>query len=444
MRAGRYLPRLRHARDAEIVRLAVPALGALVAEPLFLLGDSAIVGRLGTAPLGGLGVAGTVVQTVVNLSVFLAYGTTAAVARKLGASDRAGALRQGIDGIWFALALGFVLVCVGEPLLPGIVGLFGTSAEVGSYAVTYLRIAFLGLPAMLLVLAGTGVLRGLQDTRTPLLVSGVASAANVGLNAVLVLGLGWGIAGSAVGTVLAQAGSAVAYVAVTAAAARRQHVPLRPTFRGLSGIATAGLGLFVRTASLRVVLIVAAAVAARTGTATIAAYQVTFTIWSLLALALDSIAIAAQAITGRFLGAGDTQGTRDATRRMVEWGLAAGVVLGLIVLAVRFVLPYGFTTDPHVRALIAASLLVVACLQPLAGVVFALDGILIGAGDATYLAVAAVLSTLAFLPPAGAVLATHAGLSWLWWALGLWILARLVTLGTRALGDRWLVTGAVR
>lgn len=444
MWAARYLPRLRHARDPEIVRLAVPALGALVAEPLFLLGDSAIVGRLGTAPLGGLGVAGTVVQTVVNLSVFLAYGTTAAVARKLGARDQAGALRQGIDGIWFALALGVALVCVGEPTLPWIVHLFGTSAEVGSYAVTYLRIAFLGLPAMLLVLAGTGVLRGLQDTRTPLLVSGVASAANVGLNAVLVLGLGWGIAGSAVGTVLAQAGSAVAYVAVTASAARRHHVPLRPTLRGLRGIAAAGFGLFIRTASLRVVLIVAAAVAARTGTATIAAYQVTFTIWSLLALALDSIAIAAQAITGRFLGAGDTRGTRDATRRMVEWGAAAGVVLGLIVLAVRFVLPYGFSTDAHVRALITASLLVVACLQPLAGVVFALDGILIGAGDATYLAVAAVLSTLAFLPPAGAVLAAHAGLTWLWWSLGLWVLARLVTLGTRALGDRWLVTGAVR
>ncbi|MFZ5851105.1 MAG: MATE family efflux transporter, partial [Actinomycetota bacterium] len=201
-------PRLRHPQDREILRLAVPALGALVAEPLFVLADSAIVAHLGTPQLAGLGVAGTALTTVVNLCVFLAYGTTAAVARRLGAGDEAGALRQGLDGTWLAAGLGLALLAVGELLTPRVVAAFGTSAAVAPYAETYLRVALAGLPGMLIVLAATGVLRGLQDTRTPLAVAAVAAVVNVLLNLVLVFGLGLGVAGSALGTTLVQTGAA--------------------------------------------------------------------------------------------------------------------------------------------------------------------------------------------------------------------------------------------
>src|SRR5262244_4609039 len=116
--------------DAEILRLAIPAFGALVAEPLFLLGDSAIVGRIGTIPLGGLGVASQALTTLVSISIFLAYGTTAAVSRQLGAGNRAAAIRQGIDGLWLAGAIGAVVLVAGWPLAPEIIHLFGASAGV--------------------------------------------------------------------------------------------------------------------------------------------------------------------------------------------------------------------------------------------------------------------------------------------------------------------------
>jgi putative MATE family efflux protein len=430
--------------DREILRLAVPAFGALVAEPLFLLSDSAIVGHLGTAQLGGLGVAGQALNTLVYLCVFLAYGTTAGVARQIGAGDRRAAVRQGIDGMWLAVAIGAVLIAAGWPLIPPIVDAFGASASVAPFAETYLRISLFGIPSMLVVLAGTGVLRGLQDTRTPLAVSIGGFTLNLLLNAVFVLVLGWGIAGSAWGTVLAQTGSAAVYVAVVLRAARREGAPVRPDWAGLRTSATAGLGLLLRTAALRIVLIVGTSIAARMGDAEIAAYQVGFQVWTLLAFALDAIAIAGQAITGRYLGAADVSGTRDVTRRMVGWGVACGVVFGLAVLAVRPWLPDLFTSDGDVRRLLLASLLLVAVLQPVAGVVFVLDGILIGAGDGAYLAVTTLVATVVFLPAALLLYRADAGIVGLWGAIGLWMATRMVTLGLRARGDRWMVTGAVR
>lgn len=436
--------RLATAHDREILRLAVPAFGALVAEPLFLLSDSAIVGHLGTAQLGGLGVAGQALNTLVYLCVFLAYGTTAGVARQVGAGDLRGAIRQGIDGMWLALAIGAVLIVAGWPLIPWIVDAFGASPGVAPYAETYLRVSLFGIPSMLVVLAGTGVLRGLQDTRTPLLVSIGGFSLNLLLNVVFVIVLGWGIAGSAWGTVLAQTGSAVVYVAVVLRAALRHGAMVRPDWDGLRTSATAGFGLLVRTAALRVVLIVGTSIAARMGDPEIAAYQVGFQVWTLLAFALDAIAIAGQAITGRYLGASDITATRAVTRRMVWWGIGCGVVFGLAVLVIRPWLPALFTSDGDVRNLLLASLLLVAALQPVAGVVFVLDGILIGAGDGAYLAVTTLVATAVFLPAALIVHRTDAGLVGLWVAIGLWMLTRMITLSLRARGDRWMVTGAVR
>ena len=434
----------RHPQDAEILRLAVPAFGALVAEPLFLLADSAIVGRIGTTALGGLGVASQALTTLVNISIFLAYGTTAAVARQLGAGNRRAAIRLGIDGLWLATAIGVVVLGLGWPCAPAIVHAFGGSAAVTHGAVTYLRISLLGAPAMLAVLAGTGVLRGLQDTRTPLAVAVGASLANIVLNAFLVLDLRFGLAGSAWGTMIAQNSAAAVYLIVVARGARRAGVSFRPDGAGVRSAAVAGASLVVRTLALQAVLIVTTAIAARQGNNAIAAHQIAFRLWMLLALALDAIAIAAQAITGRYLGAGDVAGARAATRRMTAWGAVYGLVFGALLLAARPLLPGVFAASPGVTRLLLALLLVTALQQPVAGVVFVLDGVLIGAGDQDYLAVAGLVTAAVFGAAAAAVLMMHAGLVALWLAYSLWIAARFVTLTLRARGTAWLVTGAVR
>ncbi len=434
----------RRRQDREIVALALPAFGALVAEPLFVMADSAIVGHLGTPQLAGLGVAATLLTTAVNVFVFLAYATTAAVARRVGAEDVGSAIRQGVDGIWLALLLGLLVVAAAVPGAPVLVGFFGASGDATGYAVTYLRISALGIPAMLVVLAATGVLRGLQDTRTPLIVAVAGFSANAGLNLALVYGAGLGIAGSAWGTVTAQCGMAAAYLTVVVRGAARHEVSLRPDVAGIRACATAGVPLLVRTLSLRAVLVIATAVAARLGDAEVAAHQILLTLWNLLAFALDAIAIAGQAIIGRYLGAGDAPGARAACRRMVQWGIAAGCALGLLVVAGRPLIVPLFTGDPAVRAQLLPALLVVALTQPACGVVFVLDGVLMGAGDGPYLAWAMLGTLAAFVPAALAVPALGGALTTLWWAMALFILTRLAFLWTRARSGRWVVTGAVR
>ena len=437
------------ATDREILRLAVPAFGALVAEPLFLLADSAIVGRLGTVPLAGLGVAGALLATAIGIFVFLAYGTTAAVARRAGAGDLRGAVADGIDGMWLAALLGVVVAGLGAVLAGPLVAAFGPSAEVAEQAVTYLRWSLPGLPAMLVVLAATGILRGLQDTRTPLVVAAAGAGGNAVLSVVLVHGAGLGIAGSAIGTVLAQVGMAAAFLVVVVRAARRTGASLRPDARGVLRVGLVGVPLLVRTLTLRAALLVTTYVAVAQGDAPLAAHQVATVVWGFLALALDAVAIAGQALTGRALGAGDAAGARTLTRRMLAWGVGAGVVFGGLLLAGRGLLVPLFSPEPAVQSALHAVLLVVALALPLAGWVFVLDGVLIGAGDGRYLAVAGLWTLLAFLPLAGAVLVAPvtgtAGLVWLWVAFsGGFMLARAVTLGLRLRSDAWLVLGPAR
>ena len=430
--------------DREIFALAVPAFGALVAEPLFVMADSAIVGHLGTPQLAGLGIAAALLTTAVSVFVFLAYATTAAVARRVGAGDLQAAIRQGMDGIWLALLLGAAVIAVVLPTAPALISLFGASDTVAPYAITYLRISALGIPAMLMVLAATGVIRGLQDTRTPLYVAVGGFALNAGLNALLVYGAGLGIAGSAWGTVIAQCAMAAAYLVVVVRGARRHGASLRPDLAGIRACAQAGAPLLVRTLSLCAILMIATAVAARLGDADIAAHQIILSLWSLLAFALDAIAIAGQAIIGRYLGAGDAEGARAACRRMVEWGIAAGVVLGLLVVISRPLFLPLFTSDSVVKDAALPALLVVALSQPICGVVFVLDGVLMGAGDGPYLAWAMVLTLAVFTPVALLVPVLGGGLTAIWAAMTLMMAVRMLTLWMRARSGRWIVTGATR
>ncbi|GAA5209847.1 MATE family efflux transporter [Streptomyces thinghirensis] len=435
---------VRRRHDREIVALAVPAFGALVAEPLFVMADSAIVGHLGTAQLAGLGIASALLTTAVSVFVFLAYATTAAVSRRVGAGDLQSAIRQGMDGIWLALLLGAAVIAVVLPTAPSLVELLGASDTAAPYAITYLRISALGIPAMLVVLASTGVLRGLQNTRTPLYVAIAGFLANAVLNVVLVYGADLGIAGSAWGTVIAQCGMAAVYLWVVVRGARRHGASLRPDLAGIRASAQAGAPLLVRTLSLRAILMIATAVAARLGDADIAAHQIVLSLWSLLAFALDAIAIAGQAIIGRYLGAGDTQGARDACRRMVEWGVAVGVGLGLLVVLSRPAFLPLFTGDSAVKDTALPALVIVAVSQPICGVVYVLDGVLMGAGDGPYLAWAMLLTLAVFTPVALLVPALGGGLTALWAAMTLMMAMRLVTLWLRTRSGRWIVTGATR
>ncbi len=423
----------------------MPAFLALVAEPMFLLADAAIVGHLGTPELAGLGIAGAVVQTAVGLCVFLAYGTTASVARRVGAGDVRGALTQGVDGVWLAVLIGVVVTVAGVPLSGWLVGLFGPGPEVAGQATTYLRWAFLGVVPLLVMLAGTGVLRGLQDTRTPLVIAVAGNLANIVLNVWLVFGLDLGIAGSAIGTDLAQLGSATALVVVVVRAARREGATLRPDLAGVRRAAHAGVALVVRTLTLRASLLVTTYGAASLGAASVATHQLALTVWTFLAFALDAVAIAAPASTGRYLGAGDVAGTRAVTDRMIRWGVFSGLVTGVLLAASSPLLGRLFTTDREVWHLLGPVLLVAALFQPVAGVVFVLDGVLIGAGDGRYLAWGGVLVLAVFAPLA--LLAVRldlpgAPLVWLWAAFGTgFIGSRAAVLLHRARGSTWMVTG---
>ena len=438
----------------EVLRLAVPAFLALVAEPLFLLADSAIVGHLGVPQLAGLGVASSVLLTAAGVFVFLAYGTTSVVARLLGSGDQRGALAAGIDGMWLGLLLGAlaaaVVALVAEPLCR-LVG--GGSPEVTEQAVTYLRVSALGLPSMLLVLGATGVLRGLQDTRTPLVVSVAGFSLNIVLNLVLVYGAGLGIAGSALGTVLAQTAMAVAFVTTVVRKALPLGAPLAPHPAGVLRAAVGGSPLLVRTLALRGVILVTTAVTARYGAATLAAGQVVMTVWTFLAFSLDALAIAAQSITGKALGAGDVTSAREAAQTVTRWGVLGGVVTGALLLPLSPFIGRMFSPDPEVVSAAAWGFVVVAMAQWLSGYVFVLDGVLMGAGDMVWLAAAMVLAAAVWVPVVlllsrdGALLPLSFGVPlvgvWVWFGGG-FMLLRALGLWWRSRTEAWLVTGASR
>ncbi len=430
----------------EIVRLAMPAFLALVAEPLFLLADSAIIGHLGTGELAGLGVAGAVLLTAAGVFVFLAYATTAAVARLLGAGRPDQALAAGLDGLWLSLLLGAGATALVAAAADPLAGVFGASPQAHGHAVTYLRVAALGLPGMLAVLALTGVLRGLLDTRTPLVAAVAGFSVNVVLNLLFVHGLHWGIAGSAWGTVIAQTGMAAGLAAVVLRRAAARRVPLRPHPGRVLAAGRHGIPLVVRTVALRGAILLTVWAAAGLGDAPLAAHQIVATLWSFLAFALDALAIAGQAVVGRDLGAGRADRARAAARTVLRWGAAYGIVLGGLTVLAREPLTRLFSPDPQVVRYAAAALVVVGLGQVVSGYVFVADGVLMGAGDFGYLARAMLGALVAYLPlvlvvrslgpPAGT------GLVWLWLAFTAFLLVRAVTLWWRLRGSAWAVTGA--
>ncbi|HEY0260670.1 MAG TPA: MATE family efflux transporter [Lacisediminihabitans sp.] len=432
---------LRNPLDREILRLAGPTLAALVAEPLFLLVDTALVGHLGDSALAGLGIASSVLQTAVGLLVFLAYATTPAVARLIGAGDRRAAVHAGIDGMWLALAVGAVLLVLGLFFAPGVASLFGASGRVTAEASTYLSISIWGLPAMLIVLAATGLLRGLQDTRTPLVIVTIGFAVNAALNAVLIYGLHWGIAGSAAGTVIAQWGMAALFVGTVVRLARRNGARMRPGLNGVTLAAASGGWLLLRTAALRLAMLATVFAGSLLGVTDLAALQIALSVFSLLAFVLDALAIAGQAMVGHGLGAAHPERVLQVERRLVRFGLLSGLAIGVVLAGLSPILGRVFTGEADVESALVPVILVMAVGVPLAGFVFVLDGVLIGAADSRYLALSGLVNVAVYLPLLWLAVQADSLLA-LWSAFGLGYLGiRALTLGLRVRGTRWLGFG---
>ena len=426
--------------DREILYLALPALGALAAEPTYVLVDTAIVGHLGTPQLAALAIAATLLATGLTLFNFLTYGTTAQVARLHGAGEEAAAGRLGTQALWLAVGLGGALFAGALLLASPAVALMGGSGEVGEMAVTYLRISALGLPFAMIALAGQGFLRGMGNLRRPLVILVAANAANVVLEVLFVYGFGWGIAGSAWGTVLAQVGMGAAFVYELLRVPGGASGSRRPRWGAMRPLLRVGGDIAVRTGALLFSFALASAVVARMGETPLAAHQVAFQLFIFLALVLDAIAIAGQIMVGRSLGAGDAEGAYAAAVRMIFWSIAVGALFAAALLAGTGIIPRAFTADPAVIEQARALWPLFILIQPIGAAVFALDGILIRASDTRFLkwSMVAALTTFAHLALGALSLGVVGG----WVGLHVLMAVRLVTCGARFVGRRWAVVGA--
>jgi putative MATE family efflux protein len=399
-----------------------------------------MVGHLGTPELAALAIAGVLLSGAFTLFNFLTYGTTAQVARLHGAGLEVEAGRVAAQALWLSSAIGVVLIGLLAGLAVPLVQLMGGEGHTADLAVSYLRIAAFGLPFAMIALAAQGWLRGMSNMRTPLLIVVAANAANVALNVLFIYGLDLGLDGSALATLVAQAGMGAAFVAVLLAAPTDSR---RPSLARIRPLLSIGGEIFVRTASLYASFLVASAVLARVGEDSLGAHQVAFQLFVFLALLLDAVAIAAQVIVGRMLGANDAEGAYDAARRMIGWAVAVGAAFAVLLVALGDVIPQAFTDDPEVIERADEIWLMFALMQPANGAVFALDGILIGASDTRFLMWAMLAASVGvFIPIALLALEFDWGIVGVWWGLLALIGARLATLLWRFASRRWLVTGA--
>jgi putative MATE family efflux protein len=419
-----------------VLSLALPALVVLAAEPLYLLVDTAVVGNLGTVALGGLAVGGGLLAWAAALLNFLAYGTTARAARRAGAGDRAGAVSEGVQATWLAAGLGLLVLLVFQVLAGPLTRLLaGSAGPVAAAGEQWLRVAGCGAPLLLISLAGNGWLRGVAELRRPVHYVLAGSLLSLVLCPLLVFPAGLGLVGSAMANLAGQALSAGLFVRALV----REGADWRPRARAIAAQLVIGRDLLLRALVLQLSFLVAAGVAARAGAADLGAHQIALQLFFFLALVLDAYAIAAQTLVGQALGGGRLDDARATARRVTVWGLGTGVAVAVVLLALRGVLPPLFTQDPAVLAQAGLVWWFLAAMQPLAGVVFALDGVLMGAGDVGYLRTVTIgAAVVGFLPLSLLSAPLGWGLAGIWTGLVLFIALRLVGVLVRVAGDRWL------
>ncbi|GAA2782701.1 MATE family efflux transporter [Saccharopolyspora taberi] len=422
-----------------LLALAVPALGVLAAEPLYVLVDTAVVGHLGAVPLAGLALGGTLFTLVSSQLTFLSYGTTARTARLHGAGRRADAVAEGVQATWLAVGVGVLLLLLAQLLAVPVAEALAGPGPIADAAATWLRIALIGAPMVLVTMAGNGWMRGVQDTVRPLRYVLAGNGVSAVLCPVLVYPVGWGLEGSAIANLVGQSIAAALFIRALVV----ERVPLKPHFGTMRAQLVMGRDLVLRTLAFQVCFLSATSVAARTGAEAAAAHQVVWQLWSFLALVLDSLAIAAQSLVGEALGAGSQRRAKDIAKKVTWYSLGFGVLLGVAFAALARLLPAVFTSDAAVLAEVPHAWWFFVAMQPVAGVVFALDGVFLGAGDAAYLRTATMLSAaIGYLPLIWVSLAMGWGLAGIWTGLSLFMVLRLVTLLLRARSGRWAVTGA--
>ncbi len=424
-----------------IAALALPALVVLAAEPLYVLVDTAVVGHLGRVPLAAVAIGGTVMSVGAWLGTVMAYGTTGRSARFFGAGDRPAAVAEGVQASWLALLTGLGFALLMQPLAGPVTAALAGNSDVAQAAAGWLRIAAFGAPGLLLAAAGNGWLRGVQDTRRPLIYVLGPNLLSAVLCPVLVYPAGLGLTGSAVANVVAQTLSGGLFLGALVA----ERVPLRPAPTVLARHLTLGRDLLIRGVAFQACWLSATAVAARFGVAAVGAHQIALQLWFFCALALDAVAIAAQSLVGAALGGGDDVLARDVARRVTVAGGISGALLAVLAAIGAGAVPTWFTGDPAVHAQAAIVWPWFVALLPLAGVVYALDGVLIGAGDVRYLRDLTLAAALGgFLPAIWAAYVLDLGLGGVWAGLGLFTVVRLATLLWRLRSARWAVVGATR
>ncbi|MEO6653407.1 MAG: MATE family efflux transporter [Ilumatobacteraceae bacterium] len=412
--------------DRRILSLAVPALGSLAVEPVYVLVDTAIVGRLGTDQLAGLAIAATVLSFIFAGANFLTYGTTERVARRLGAGEHASAANVGVQAMWLSLLFGVPAA----PLLffgaGSVSGWFGATGDVLDHAQTYLSLSAIGVPFFLITLAAQGVLRGASDYLTPLWVLLGANLANLVIELVFVFVFDMGVAGSALSTVIAQCGAAVAFLWILrpqlAAASVR-----RPDIEGMRPLMSAGKYLLLRVGSMLAVFGGSTAIAARIDKVTLASHQIANSLFIFLALALDALAVPAQTIVAEDLGRDDRSSAAHVARRAVRLSIVTGIALGVVLAAAAPFIPRLFTDDPAVADRATSAIWWLSVILVPGAVAFAHDGILIGAGDYRFLGRAAFAYLAAVVPIGVLVLAVPGlGIAGIWGGLLVWMIIRAV------------------
>lgn len=384
--------------DKEILSLVLPSLGTLLVEPLILATDTAMVGRLGTTELAGLGLGATILSTVWGIFIFLTYTTTASVAHKIGEGDKPEAIKLGINGVWLGVLIGFVLstlLVLGAPIF---VSILESNQRVALQAQLYLQASSPGIVGILTVLAGTGILRGIKDARTPFMITAVAGIANIALNWTFIFLLRMGIVGAGLGTAISQTGMGIALVWILYKEARQYQLPLLPTRTGLNASWKSGFPLFVRTVALRVCLFITVLVATACGELTIAAHQVLLSIYFLFSFPADSLGIAGQVLVGHALGAKDYTRLRLLVKRSLQWAVGLAVITGLLLCISWAWIPLWFTSSQELVKISSPTILLVGVIMPISGVTFCLDGVLIGAGKQTFLALGSILTLLIYAP----------------------------------------------
>jgi putative MATE family efflux protein len=416
--------------DRKILAMALPALGAIAAEPLYNLADTSVVSHLGRQPLDALAVAGTSLTVIGWVVAFIATSTATAVARARS-SDAQEQIGRSVGAAYLvAISLGALVAVVLSLVAPEISRLLLGNDRPVIASVSYLRLSAFGLPFLFVSFAGMGHFNGLANAGVTFRIAVVSNVLNLVLEVVLVFGLGLGLRGSALGTVIAQVFAATAYAFASFRLVDRR--PRTPRFVDLKALLQNGVELTARTLALAAVPIALTAIAARLGADALAGNQIALRVWLALALLLDALAVPAQVYVSEALGSGDVTTAREVGRRVFRLGALAGLVVATGTAAAALFVPELLSPSGAVQADARLALLIGACLQPLAAGAFVLDGLVLGLGDYAALRRTMIFALAGFAPLAALSVTVHTfGLGLLWCAYGTWLACRIALLRRR-------------